>query len=85
MKNSDFQRARGCSLIEAKLSMKYRDSKEHEHTQRNLISHLDKFQRVWRKDAQIGQNPLFWETFWYFLKFSMEEKGPKITNLEIFS
>jgi hypothetical protein len=45
---------------------------------------LNKSKGVWNGDAEIGQNPLFWATFWGFLGFSEEEKGPQMENMENF-
>jgi hypothetical protein len=45
---------------------------------------LARFQGVWNGDAETCQNPLFQATFWGFLGFSEEEKGPQITKLENF-
>jgi hypothetical protein len=38
------------------------------------MKELNKFYGDWNGDAEIGQNPLFWATFWGFLRFSEEEK-----------
>jgi hypothetical protein len=38
------------------------------------IGILAKFQRVWCRYEEIGQKPLFWDTFWGFLKYSKDEK-----------
>ena len=37
---------------------------------------LDGFWGGWIGDAKIGKNPLFHATFWGFLRFLKEEKGP---------
>jgi hypothetical protein len=46
------------------------------------MKELNKFQGVWNGDAEIGKNPLFQATFWGFLGFSEEEKGPQMENME---
>jgi hypothetical protein len=48
------------------------------------VNGLIRFQGVWSGGAKIGKNSLFWVTFWGFLGFSEEEKGPHIEKLENF-
>jgi hypothetical protein len=48
------------------------------------VKGLARFQGFWSGDAKIGQNPLFRATFWGFLGFSEEEKGPQMENMEKF-
>jgi hypothetical protein len=37
---------------------------------------------VWNGDAETGKNSPFQDTFWGFLGFSEEEKGPQMEKLE---
>jgi hypothetical protein len=38
------------------------------------MKEMNKSQGDLHGDYEIGQNPLFWRTFWGFLRFSEEEK-----------
>jgi len=38
------------------------------------MKELNKSYGDWNGDIEIGQNPLFWATFWGFLRFLEKEK-----------
>jgi len=49
---------------------------------RYRYENLANFQKGWHGGVETRQEPLFSDTFWRFLKFSKEEKGPQFINLE---